>query len=510
MTNKIQSQKTIFKNTVMLYIRMAVMILVTLYTSRVVLSTLGIIDYGIYNLVGSVVISLAFVQNSLMSSTQRYLSFYLGRNDAVETNKVFNTSLLIHLAFVVLIIILLETVGLWILNNILNIPQERMLAANIAYQLSLFTFAINFLRIPYNAAIIAEEKMSIFAIYSIVEAILKLLIVFLLTIWQMDRLVLYCILFAAVTFLINVMYVIYCMVRFKEVCRLTFHFYKPMTKDMLGFSGWTLVGGLTGVATREGPGYFMNYFMGVHMNAAMGIAKQVGNAVYSFASSFQTAFNPQIVKLYSSDKKEELYSLVFRSSKISFALIFIMTLPITLCAPTIFKLWLVDVPDYSISFSILLLFSQLIASLGSPLWMLAHAAGNIKVYQLVISIINLLILPSSYVILILGYEPYWILALIVVLNVLILVFRIGYLHKRINFPEKDFYLRVILNSLIVALIATIIPLILRHMLSGLGGDIVVIIIAILSVALSFYFIGLEKSEKALVVYWIKNRLIDKK
>ena len=510
MTNKIQSQKTIFKNTVMLYIRMTVMMLVTLYTSRVVLSTLGIIDYGIYNLVASVVISLAFVQNSLMSSTQRYLSFELGRENQPGVSKVFNTSMMIHMVLVVIVVVLLETVGLWFLNNVLSIPEGRVQAANIAYQLSILTFCFNFLRIPYNAAIIAYERMSIFAILSIVEAILKLAIVFLLVAMDFDRLVLYCILLAVVTLLINLCYIFLCNHCFRDTCRLLFKRDKALTKDMAGFSGWTLLGGLTGMATNEGPGYFMNYFIGVQMNAAMGIAKQVGNAVYSFASSFQTAFNPQIVKLYSSDDKEKLYSLVFRSSKISFALIFIMALPITLCAPTIFKLWLVDVPDYSISFSILLLFSQLIAALGSPLWMLAHAAGNIKTYQVVISIINLLILPASWIILHFGYEPYWILALLVVLNVMILVFRISYLNRRIDFPEIDFYIKVILKSLLVALTAIIVPLSLRYIVTGLGGDIMVVIIAMLSVAVSFYYIGLEKPEKELVINWVKSRLMENK
>ena len=494
----------------MLYIRMAVIMLVTLYTSRVILQALGVIDYGIYNLVGSVVVSLSFVSNSLMSSTQRYLSFELGRDNQPGVSKVFNTSMIIHLVMVIIVVGLLETIGLWFLNNILSIPEDRVQAANIAYQLSILTFCFNFLRIPYNAAIIAYERMSIFAILSIVEAIFKLAIVFLLVAMEYDRLVLYCILLAVVTLLINLCYIFYCNCCFRDTCRLSFKRDKALTKDMAGFSGWTLLGGLTGMATNEGPGYFMNYFIGVHMNAAMGIAKQVGNAVYSFASSFQTAFNPQIVKLYSSDEKEKLYSLVFRSSKISFALIFIMLLPITLCAPTIFKLWLVDFPDYSISFSILLLFSQLIAALGSPLWMLAHAAGNIKTYQVVISIINLLILPASWIILHFGYEPYWILAFLVVLNVMILVFRIIYLRKRIGFPEKEFYLRVILNSILVAITSIIVPLFLRRITTGLEGDILVVISAMLSVAVTFYCIGLEKSEKELVLNWVKSRLKEKK
>ncbi len=494
------------KNAVMLYIRMAVIMLVTLYTSRVILQALGVIDYGIYNLVGSVVVSLSFVSNSLMSSTQRYLSFELGCDNQPGVSKVFNTSMIIHLVMVIIVVVLLETIGLWFLNNILSIPEDRVQAANIAYQLSILTFCFNFLRIPYNAAIIAYERMSIFAILSIVEAIFKLAIVFLLVAMEYDRLVLYCILLAVVTLLINLCYIFYCNYCFRDTCRLSFKRDKALTKDMARFSGWTLLGGLTGMATNEGPGYFMNYFIGVQMNAAMGIAKQVGNAVYSFASSFQTAFNPQIVKLYSSDEKKKLYSLVFRSSKISFALIFIMALPITLCAPTIFKLWLVNVPDYSISFSILLLFSQLIAALGSPLWMLAHAAGNIKTYQVIISIINLLILPASWIFLHFGHEPYWILAFLVILNVMILVFRISYLHKRISFPEIEFYSKVVLRSIFVSIVSIIIPLILRHITSSLGGDIIIVIVSIISVLVSFYCLGLEKSEKEIAISWIKSKL----
>lgn len=501
------SQHIIFKNTVMLYLRMAVMMVVTLYTSRVVLDTLGIIDYGIYNVVGSVVVSLAFVSNSLMSSTQRYLSFQLGKESVEGTRKVFNTSLIIHIAFAVVIVILLETIGLWVLNNVLSIPEERKNAANIAYQLSILTFAINFLRIPYNAAIIAEERMSVFAVFSIIEAILKLLIVYLLKIGQMDRLVFYCILFAVVTFLINMIYVIYCFVRFKEVCKLSFELDKSLTKDMLSFSGWTLFGGLTGVATNEGPGYFMNYFIGVQMNAAMGIAKQVGNAVYSFASNFQTAFNPQIVKLYSASEIKQLNSLVFRSSKLSYALINIIALPIILCAPRIFSLWLVEVPDYAITFSILLMLSQFVSAIASPLWMLAHAAGNIKRYQLTIGIINLLILPLSWCVLFFGFEPYWILAFLVLLNIAILVFRVSYLMQTIDFPAKEYYGRVVLKCLVVTVISAIIPILLKFFVDTFWGDCAVMLVAIISVAVCFYYIGMSQQEREIIHNWVTCHLL---
>lgn len=496
------SQKTIIRNTVMMYIRMAIIMLVTLYTSRVVLSSLGIIDYGIYNLVGSVVVSLAFVQNSLMSSTQRYLSFQLGRDDIPGTKRVFNTSLLIHIAFVVIIVLLLETIGLWVLNHVLNIPHERVVAANVAYHLSILTFVINFLRIPYNAAIIAEERMSIFAVFSIVEAFLKLAIVYLLTIGGTDRLILYSILFAAVTFLINIMYIVYCRIRFKEICKISLVFDRPLTKDMLSFSGWTLFGGLTGVATNEGPGYFMNYFIGVQMNAAMGIAKQVGNAVYSFASSFQTAFNPQIVKLYSAAEEEQLNSLVFRSSKLSYALINLMALPIILCAPRIFNIWLEEVPDYAIIFSILLMMSQFVSAVASPLWMLAHAAGNIKSYQLIIGLINLLIIPISWGTLYLGYESYWILVFFVFLNVVILIFRVSYLKQTIEFPAKDYYRQVVLRCLLVTIISAVFPIVIKLFFDSFWGDMVVILISLLSVAICFYFIGMTREERVVISSWI--------
>ena len=507
--SSIASQRIIYKNTVMLYIRMAVIMVVSLYTSRVVLNTLGIIDYGIYNVVGSVVVSLAFVSNSLMSSTQRYLSFQLGRGSVEGTRKVFNTSLIIHIAFAVVIVVLLETIGLWVLNHVLSIPEERMSAANVAYQLSILTFCINFLRIPYNAAIIAEERMTVFAVFSIAEAVLKLGIVFLLVIGNFDRLIYYCVLFAIVTFLINVMYVVYCHLQFKDVCKLTLQYDKALTKDMMNFSGWTLFGGLTGVATNEGPGYFMNYFIGVQMNAAMGIAKQVGNAVYSFASSFQTAFNPQIVKLYSANEQEQLKSLVFRSSKLSYALINMIALPIILCAPRIFNLWLVEVPDYAIILSILLMLSQMIAAIASPLWMLAHAAGNIKKYQLTIGIINLLILPVSWAVLFLGFEPYWILAFLVLLNIAILVFRVSYLKQTIDFPAKEYYGLVVLKCLVVTALSAIIPILIKLFIDSFWGDCVVMLIAIVSVAVCFYYIGMTQREREVIHNWVITHVIKK-
>ena len=504
MTN--YSQKTIIKNTVMLYLRMIVIMLVTLYTSRVVLNTLGVIDYGIYNLVGSVVISLTFAQNALMSSTQRFLSFELGKNDTTGVNKVFNTSLSVLFILAAIVVLLLETFGLWFLNNILTYPGERSSAANVAYQFCIITFVLNFLRIPYNAIIIAYEKMSIFAFFSVLEAFFKLGIIFLLLYLSYDKLVLYSFLFAVITLVINLCYVFYCRLTLKEACLLTFKRDRSLTKEITAFSGWTLLGGITGMAANEGPGFFMNHFIGVHLNAAMGIAKQVGNAVYSFSSSFQTAFNPQIVKLYSGDEKRELYSLVFRTSKLSFALVWLISLPIILCSKTLFALWLIEIPDYSIIFSIMLILVQVVSSLGSPLWMLAHAIGNISRYQIVISVLNISILPISWIVFILRYEPFWILAILVFLHITILVFRIDYLKKRIKFPSIDFYKKVIVKCLAVVIISFIPPIVIKLFVFTIWGDFVVAIIALITVIAVFYYIGLNESERQIMIKWVKNRI----
>ena len=457
------SEKKIIKNTIVLYIRMIVIMAVTLYTSRIVLDVLGVIDFGIYNIVGSVVVSLVFIQNTLISSSQRFFSYYIGRRDDNMIMRVFSMNLNIHILFIVIIVLLLETIGLWFLNNILSIPEDKIPAANVVYQLSIATFCLNILRIPYNAMIISYERMNIFAICSIVEAMLKLLIVYFLLVVDRNKLIIYALLIFLVSFIVNTIYIIYCRIKFRKVTNYSFIRDSSLFREMIGFSGWNLLGGATGVATNEGPNYFMNVYLGVTINASMGIAKQVSTAVYHFTSNFQMAFNPQIVKLYASGKMEELYSLIIRASNISFYLLLIISLPITVNANYIFNLWLVKVPSYAVEFSVLMLIAQLVAAISSPLWMTAHAIGTIRNYQIAISVISLMILPLAWLLLLFNYNPQWILLCNIFINAGIFVYRIIYLKHKLNLPVKKYTVEVVQRCSLVTLLSLPVPLICTYL-----------------------------------------------
>lgn len=499
-------QKRIAKNTVMLYIRMIVIMLVTLYTTRVVLNVLGETDYGIYNIVGSVVISMVFIQNALMSATQRFLSYEMGLKGGGDVAKVFSSSLNLHVKFLIIVLLILETVGIWFLNSVLNIPPDRMIAANIVYQFSILTFCLNLIRIPYNAIIISCESMNIYAVLSIAEAILKLSIVIALKYVFSDKLIAYGILVFVITFIINALYISYCRRNYNKETKFNARGDKAVIKNLRGFLGWNLLGGVTGMATNEGPNYFMNYYLGVGVNAAMGIAKQVSSAVYQFTANFQSAFNPQIVKAYAANDKEYLYGLINKTSLLSFFLLFIIALPIVLCADFIFEIWLVDVPQYTIVFSILMMLSQLVAALSSPLWMVAHATGDIKQYQIVMTVIGLMVIPACYVILRLGYSPYYIIVCQIVLNILIYAYRLWFAKARVGFPVKKYIKEVVIKCLLLTLVIVPIPLLLSFKAEGIWQNIGIIVVSIVISCAVFFTLGLDKETRGIVISFIKNKM----
>lgn len=504
-------QKTIAKNTIFLYIRMIVVMVVSLYTSRVVLDKLGVDDYGIYNIVGSIVVAFVFVQNTLISATQRFLSFTKGAGDK-SVSSVFSTSVIIHLIILLIVLVLLETIGVWFFYNVIKIPDARRDAAAIVYQLSVLTFCINLLRIPYNALIVSNERMSIYAYISILDVALKLVIAYMLSVsMNMDKLVLYGILMTGVTFLVSLVYYLYCKIKLSDECRIKLRWDGAQIKEQFSFSFWNLFGGVSGIASTEGPNYFMNYYLGVKVNAAMGIAKQVSHAVYGFTSNFQTAFNPQIVKAYASNDKDYLTSLIFRTSKLSFLLIYVISVPLIICSNDVLNIWLTVVPEYTQSFCVLMLVAQLLAAISSPFWMAAHAIGNIRNYQLVISTFGYLMIPISWGVLLLGYEPYWILAFQSVLNILVLVYRVQYLKSKINFPAKDYYYSVVFKFLILIPLLTIPELILAS--TWFDGFIKILVVSLLSVIIivpATFYLGFDKHERDVIIEMVRSKIRLKK
>lgn len=500
-------QKRIAKNTLFLYIRMFLVMLVSLYTSRVVLDKLGVEDYGIYSIAGSVVVSLTFVKNSLRSATQRFLSYAKGENKGT-CSSVFSMSLNIHFIILLVSFLLLETVGLWFFNNVIQVPIDRRSVASFVYQISIINFCVSIGLVPFTALIVSNEKMSVYAIVSIIEVLLKLGVAISLTLTEgIDKLQLYAVLILVVTIITDGSIMLFCWTKLKNDCKYSFQWDRKKYKEFFSFSTWNLIGGLSGVANTEGPNYFMNYYLGVSVNAAMGVSKQVTNVVYGFSANFQSAFNPQIVKAYASKEYRYLFELIFRTSKLSFALMYLMTVPVVICSDEILHLWLKVVPEYTSFFCVCGLLSQLIAAVSSPFWMAAHAIGNIRKYQLDLMWFSLSVIPISWLVLAMHFEPYYILIYQILLNIGILVYRINYLGKHINFPILSYYKKVVIRLFVfIPLITIPICVYASSSFVGIHKIIFASFLTLFFVTPISFYMGFEKEERAAVMKLIRAKL----
>lgn len=432
--------KTIAKNTIFLYFRMLFNMGISLYTSRVILETLGVEDFGIYSLVAGVVVLFSFLNNSMNAATQRFISYEKASSNAIQINKIFNVSVINHGLISLIFLFFAETIGLWFLNMKLNIPQDRMYAANIAYQMSVLTAIMNILRVPYNATIIAYERMRFFAFLGIFETVAKLLIVYLLVFLStLDSLILYSILLVLVSGLSNVIYLLYCKSQFKT--ETIFRFYRDFnkTKELFAFSSWIVFGQVAVVGASQGLNMLINIFYGVTVNAALGIANQVNGILYSFISNFQVAFQPQLVQTYANKQYDKNKELILNTSKYSFFLMVLLSLPI-LCYPnTILTLWLGShVPPYTDKFVQVIIFCSLIDALAGPFWTSAMAIGSVKEYNVTLTVINLLTLPLAYGLLRLGYSPVYAYYGKLLIHVFLQIFRFYFIHRKLNFESRVF------------------------------------------------------------------------
>lgn len=505
MENNSLNTKRIAKNTAMLYIRMLLTLGVSLYTSRIVLKVLGIEDYGIYNVVGGVIVLFSFLNGALTQATQRFLTYELGKCNIKRFRQVFNVSLLTYLGLSLIIILLGETLGLWLLNTQLNINEEKMIAANWVYQFSIITFFLNIMYTPYNAAIIAHEKMSFYAYVSIVEVVLKLLIVYLLVLIAFDKLIIYAILISIVSFIILCLYIAYCTYKFKE-CRYSWYWEKALFMNLIGFSGWSMFGSLSVITTNQGINILLNMFFGVAVNAAIGITNQISNAINQLVINFQMAFNPQITKSYAKGDRKYWEALVFRSAKVSYFLLFLLSLPFLIKTNIILHIWLENVPQYTLIFCRLAVISLLIDSLSGPLWMLIQANGRIRKYQLIIGSIFFLNLILSYMMFSFGYGPVTALLVRCVICGLLLVTRLLLFVSILNFPSVLFFRQVIIRVIFVTLIALPIPLFVGANTDGITGLICTTVVSILSILLFSYFFGISTNERAFLKGYICNKM----
>ena len=371
------NNKRIAKNTIFLFVRMFLTMGVTLYTSRVVLNTLGVEDYGVYNIVGGIVTLFGFFNGAMTSATQRFLAFDIGKNDLQQLKKTFNATLNIHICISILVLILAETIGLWFINNKLNLPLDRMVSVNWVYQFSVFTFLLGIIQVPYDALIVAREKMDIYAYMSIIEVFLKLGIVYVLIVFAFDKLILYAGLLFLASFIVRMGHQQYCRWRYKE-SEYQFYFDKAFYKVLLAYSGWNLFGNIAGVARGQGTNILLNLFFGTVLNAAYGISMQVQGTVQTFVTNFQMAVNPQIIKSYAAGNNEQCLKLIFQSAKFSYFLMFLITFPIICNVDYILELWLKNPPKYTAVFVSLCLINLLIECISGPLMIGAQATGSIK------------------------------------------------------------------------------------------------------------------------------------
>lgn len=497
-----ENTKRIAKNTLMLYLRMLFSMLVSLYTSRVVLNTLGVEDYGIYNVVGGFVAMFSLVSSSLSASTSRFLTFELGKGDIKRLKETFSTSLLIHLVLAAIIFILAESIGVWFLNTKMTIPAERLYAANWVFQASILSFMFGLFSVPYNASITSHERMSAYAYIGILDVVLRLLIVLFIAYvpFRFDRLIVYSLLLVAVSMSLQCIYLWYCRKNFEE-CRLRIHFNKSCWKEMSAFAGWNFIGCTAGLLKDQGVNILLNLFVGPVLNAARGIASSVNVAVSSFAANFMTALNPQITKSYASGERKYMFSLVERGSRFSFYIILILALPILFETEFVLTLWLKQYPAHTVNFVRLVLIFSLCDVLSNTLINLQLATGEIRNYQIAVGGMLMMNFPLSWFCLKVGFPPesVWLVAIFVSLCCLAL--RLFFLHKMTGLSVLGFLKRVCMNVISVTAVAIVVPILLMSFLTcdGWLHFLSITSASILCSILSVYVVGCSRDERRFII-----------
>jgi O-antigen/teichoic acid export membrane protein len=504
------NNKRIAKNTLLLYFRMLFLMLIQLYTSRVTLEALGVTDYGIYNVVGGFVSMFALISAALTSASSRFLNYEMGKGDIERLKVVFSTASIIQWGLAFIVAVLSEVIGVWYVNNVMVLPPERLDAANWCFQFSVFNFCMNLITVPYNASIVAHERMKAFAYVSIYQGLAILAIAFLVSWSPIDRLVFYAFMLFVVQFTVRYAYQVYCRRNFQE-CTYSRVFDKPLFKHMLSYSLWHFVGNGASLLKGHGVNLVLNFFFGPAVNAARGIANQVDHAVNQFSSSFMMAMNPQITQSYARGEMKNMFQLVSRGSRFSFYLLFMLALPVIINAEYILHIWLKEVPAHTVAFVQLTLISMMISSVSRPLITAQNATGNVKNYQLVVGGILLLNLPLSYLFLFFGMTPEIVVVVSIVVEILAFLARMYMLPFTIKEFKPLLFLRdVIFKCFAVILFAVPVPaLTYLYLPENFSTFILNVFVCILSSGLVIYCIGCKSNERVMlmsVVRKIKNKI----
>lgn len=501
------NNKRIAKNSIFLYIRMLVTIIIGLFTSRIVLQTLGISDYGIFSLVGGIIMMLTSLNAAMMGATQRFLSFELGRGETEKLKAVFSTAISVHLLIALFVFVIGETVGLWYVNTHLVIPAERMVAANWVYQASIATFILNIISCPYNAVITAREHMNAFAYISILEYVLKLVIVYALLYIHYDKLIVYGLLTVLVAVVIRLCYSVYCTHHFPE-CKTKIGFDKPLFREMSSFAGWTIVGH-GGITLRDQCiNIIVNLFFGTVLNAARGLAVQVSNMITSFSQNIVVAVSPQIIKEYAAGNMRRFTSLIMTGCRLMFYMLAIISLPVFINIDYVLQLWLGTVPEYTGTFIRLILIACMIYSLSACVTLGIQATGNIKIFQIGVNILTLSDLPMAYLLLYLGYPPYAVVWPTILTNFLALMYRIWVLKRYVSSVSMMQYtISVVIRCTVTFALSSVVC---HYILLGVTTDNIFTFIwtSLIAVLVNVAFIsllGLTKTEKEMIAnIWLKK------
>ena len=506
MTDSIANNKRIAKNTLLLYVRMFIMMAVGLFTSRIILDALGVSDYGIYNVIGGLVTMFSVLTGAMSVATSRFLTFTLGSGDNQLLRRTFVTAVNIHLIIAAAIVVIAEVGGIWMLNSHLNIPADRMDAANVVLQFSIATFVINLINVPYTSSIISHERMGIYAYFSLFDVFVKLGIVYVLYLTSSDRLVIYALLLYLANLATQIINWIYCKRKFAE-CRYSLSIDKQLLKKMFGFIGWAFWGNAAVVLKDQGMTLLLNIFCGTIVNAAQGVANQVNATVNTFVSNFMTAVNPQITKLYASGDYDAMNRLVVRSTKFSAFLLLILIVPIIVNIDDLLALWLVEVPKHTGSFVTLILFYSFVNCFTGGLITGILANGKIKTYEIALTVTYILNLILAFVSLKLGMAPETLYVLLIIFKFVVLGIQLWLGRTMFRLPLRTYLkamTRYVLPVLAVGLFLMFVPW------NEITGVIHRIILSVLSVEglllLTIYLVGFEFNEREFIIEKIQQVL----
>jgi O-antigen/teichoic acid export membrane protein len=480
---------------------------ISLYSSRLILEALGVEDFGLYNVVGGIVVVLSFLNGALSAATSRFLTYELGKNNQQTLNCIFSASLNLHLCISILVFFVGETIGLWFLYNRLNIPVNRLNAAFWVYQISLANAMVVLTQVPYNASIISHEKMSIFAYISIADSLFKLLAINILPLFSIDRLILYAFLLFCISSLGMVFYRFYCRKKFVE-CRFRLIRDNKLYFRLLSYSGWDLFGNFAVVCQGQGLNIVLNMFCGPAVNAARAIAYQVYGAVNMFVNNFSLAARPQIIKLYAEKRVDAMYELMFYTSKYGFFLMLLIILPIYFGLPSILRIWLNEVPDYTLTFTKIILISSIFRVFGSSMLSVYHAIGRIKLGNVLNGSLMISVLPISYILLYMNYPPQYVFVVLVSINICTTIIGLLIIHWYEHFSLRRYIKQVLAPDMLIFIIGLVAPIMVREII-GIESFLNVVLLSIITdiwIVLLIYVIGINASERKKLIEIIKRKM----